>query len=139
LACAFAGCATTNGPSAAAEQQITTTKPSKKSKKTSHEYVRQNVKFVEDKHIGARSATAPEIKYLDPNRNKWTDGFVFYKLIGIDVGRSGVQTVITQMSRSVCIKPQQGNGLPIIPPIAMVTSSVLQKLTAVQPLIYVPV
>tara|TARA_B100000678_G_scaffold291620_1_gene309911 strand:- start:8582 stop:9022 length:441 start_codon:yes stop_codon:yes gene_type:complete len=31
----------------------------------------------------------PEIRFLDPDRNKMLDGYIIYRLIGIDVGRSG--------------------------------------------------
>lgn len=93
LACALASCATTNSPSATQADQSSKTKPSKKQMKTSYEFVKANVNFTEDKHIGGRTAIAPEIKYKDPDRNKWSDGYVFYKLIGIDVGRSGADTI----------------------------------------------
>ena len=89
LACILVSCATTNAPSTASNHQTSPTKPSQTSKKTSHEFVLANVKFVEDEHIGARKASAPEIKYLAPDRNKWSDGYIFYQIIGIDVGRSG--------------------------------------------------
>ena len=93
LAFFLTSCATTNAPNVAQAEKTTKLKQSKKQKKTSYEFVKANVKFTADKHIGGRTAIAPEIKYKDPDRNKWSDGYVFYKLVGIDVGRSGADTI----------------------------------------------
>jgi hypothetical protein len=65
----------------------------KKAKGTDFEVVKSKVKFKHDPHIGTRTATAPQIKYKDAERNKWLDGYNIYNLIGFDVGVSGADTV----------------------------------------------
>lgn len=97
----FTGCATNvstpetvrQSDQTTKNQMPTKTKKGKKTTGTDYESVKSKVKFLHDPHIGARTATAPEIKYLDPNRNKWVDGYNIYHLIGIDVGRSGDDTI----------------------------------------------
>jgi len=97
----FAGCATNVSTSAivrqsnqtAENQPPTKTKKAKKTKGTDYGAVKSKVKFLHDPHIGARTATAPEIKYKDAGRNKWLDGYNIYNLIGIDVGRDGANTI----------------------------------------------
>lgn len=60
---------------------------------TDFESVKSEVTFEHDRHLGARTATGPEIRYLDPDRNKWQDGYAIYKILAFDVGRSGPETV----------------------------------------------
>ncbi len=60
---------------------------------TSFETVRAAVTFEDDPHMGKRTATGPEIRYLDPERNKWTDGYNIYHLRAFDIGRSGPDAI----------------------------------------------
>lgn len=60
---------------------------------TAFETVKSAVEFENDPHMGTRKATGPEIRYLDPERNKWQDGHSIYKILAFDVGRSGADTV----------------------------------------------
>ncbi len=76
-------------------EKITPTKANKtrKSKGTDFDVVKSNVEFLHHPHIGGRSAKGPQIKYRDPERNKWLDGYNIYNLIGVDAGRSGANIV----------------------------------------------
>lgn len=64
-----------------------------KASATDFETVKSEVTFEHDRHLGARTATGPEIRYLDPDRNKWLDGYAIYKILAFDVGRSGPDVV----------------------------------------------
>lgn len=75
-------------------------------KKTKQDYVMRKTEFVEDEHIGVKMATAPEIRFKAPERNVWTDSYIFYELIAVDVGRSGPDVtdytdVLIRMKQSI--------------------------------------
>lgn len=85
------GCATPANVSTpeSISQSASTSGTSSKARATDFEVVKDNVSFKEHPHLGGRTATGPEIRYLDPNRNKWQDGYNIYKITAVDVGRSG--------------------------------------------------
>lgn len=60
---------------------------------TNFDAVKTAVTFEDDPHMGTRTAVGPEIRYLDPERNKWTDGYNIYHLRAFDIGRSGSDVV----------------------------------------------
>lgn len=90
LTLAAAACASSVSTPESLRAERTT---SSKTEATSFEAVKTATVFFHDEHVGGRTATGPEIRYLDPNRNKLLDGYAIYRFIGIDVGRSGVGVV----------------------------------------------
>ena len=60
---------------------------------TNFHTVKTAVTFEDDPHMGTRTAVGPEIRYLDPERNKWTDGYNIYHLRAFDIGRSGSDVI----------------------------------------------
>jgi len=91
---AMAACATDiSTPESVRQGSASSDRQSTRSKGTDFDTVKSKVEFVHDQHVGARSATAPQIRYLDPNRNRLSDGYNIYNIIGIDVGRSGPDVI----------------------------------------------
>ena len=60
---------------------------------TGFDAVKSAVSFEDDPHMGTRSAISPEISYLDPERNKFLDGYNIYHIRAFDIGRSGAEVV----------------------------------------------